>query len=432
MDKDTSGKANNSADKTVIWKRLFLATALVLVGVLVASLPLPHPLTSRPVTTNLTGVLLTLGSLLAGLVVWWSLLAQKFSPQVRTFVEVLIYLTAINIVVKFTGGLYSYFTFLYFLPILYSASNFTARYSWAVFIFTALIMSFHLLDNNGSSFSGSVSALILNLFGVWLVNGLGRSLAEQLELIHQRQVEIQLEQLNKLDKIKDEFVFIIAHELRSPITAIRGYLELITTDSALKISESLKSLLQKSFNTSTKLANLVGLLLEIARIETGKIRFYYQKIDLRDSLDFVTAALRSEAAQKDIQITTQVEKENIVSVDKERLEEILNIIIGNAIEYTREHGKILISSQSTEKEIILSISDTGVGIAPDKKDKIFEKISSDDDQNGEATVKEYRISLYVARQLLALMKGDITCESVVGRGTTFNLSLPRYWSWGTP
>ena len=118
-------------------------------------------------------------------------------------------------------------------------------------------------------------------------------------------------------------------------------------------------------------------------------------------------------------------------VDKERLEEILGIVIENAAVFTPEFGKILISTQSTDKHILLSISDTGVGIPEEVKSKIFDKFYTENTKTGEAKLKGYGIGLYVSKQLLLRMGGDISVESIVGRGTTFTLHLPKFWSFST-
>ena len=414
------------------FREIFIVV-FILLGLIILQFPIPSLNDAQPLPKYLPGIYAVVAFLIVFVFAWHRLLPKRLvSQEMRLFIETLVYTTAIMCIVNFTGGTYSYFTFLYFLPVLNTAANLPLRYAIASSIYSSVVMSFHLnnfLGTNG--FGNALSLYILNLFGIWLVTALGRFLVTELIIIQKRQQEFQVEQLRQLDKLKDEFVFIIAHELRSPITAIRGYLELITTDPKIKIELPLRNLLLKSFMTGSKIATIIALLLEVARIETGKIRFYFQKIDLRDAAEFALHDQRRAIEQKEIDLTINIPKESLVLVDKERLEEILGIVIENAAVFTPEFGKILISTQSTDKHILLSISDTGVGIPEEVKSKIFDKFYTENTKTGEAKLKGYGIGLYVSKQLLLRMGGDISVESIVGRGTTFTLHLPKFWSFST-
>jgi len=410
--------------------REFFVIVLILIGLFIIQFPLPGPF-GKEVTINKNGIYVVSLFLALFTFTWHRFKFLRANVETKFFVETLVYLLGIHTIIVFTGGTYSYFTFLYFLPVLNTAANLNLQLTLITSVFTSLLMGTHLYRFIGQSdFFNAFSIYFLDLFGIWLVTALGRFLATEILVIIKRQEEFELEQLRQLDKLKDEFVFIIAHELRSPITAIRGYLELISTDFGEKMDNEVKALIQKSFSTSNKLANIISLLLEVARIETGKIRFYLQKIDLKESVSFVVEELKKEADEKRIQLTIDIPKESYLMIDKERLEEILHIIIENAIFFTPEYGKILISTQTTEKHILVSISDTGVGIPQEMQDKIFDKLFTETTEKGEIRIKGYGISLYAAKQLLLRMDGDITFESIVGRGTTFTLHLPKFWVFG--
>jgi signal transduction histidine kinase len=412
--------------------REVVVVVFVLLGLVIVQFPFPGPNSDQPVLKYLPGVYIACIFLVVFVFLWHRLLPKKLmDSEMKFFIETLVYTTAIMFIVNFTGGTYSYLNFLYFFPVLNTAANLPLRYTLASSIYSSVVMSFHLTNNWGTrEFGNAFSLYILNFFGIWLVTALGRFLATELIIIQRRQQEFQVEQLRQLDKLKDEFVFIIAHELRSPITAIRGYLELITTDPKIKIDQALRNLLLKSFSTGSKIATIIGLLLEVARIETGKIRFYFQKIDLKEAVNFALHDLRRQIDQKEIDLTVSIPDETLVLIDKERLEEILTIIIENATSFTPEFGKILINTQTTDKHILLSISDTGVGIPEEVKNKIFEKFYTENTKTGEVKLKGYGIGLYVSKQLLLRMGGDISVESIVGRGTTFTIHLPKYWSFG--
>lgn len=430
-----NNEAQNKSKKSEQIREVFTVVFLLL-GFLIIQLPLPPSLSPHPEPINKVGVYLVGLGLVVFAFIWHRLVPRTFLGEAKFFVESVVYQFAITILIAFAGGVYSYFTFTYYLSILNISANLNRRYSITLALLTTGLMSLLLFqpfvqNHFSNDFPNALSIYILNVFGIWLVMTLGRFLANEVVVVRQKEEEFQVEQIRELDKLKDEFVFIIAHELRSPITAIRGYLELITTDPSQKIDPVLKTLLLKSFSTSNKLANLVSLLLEVARLETNKIRFYLQKIDLKPSVDFVLGELKREIEQKELKISYNVEADNIVLIDKERLEEIINIVVENAIKFTPEFGRINISTQRTEKHILLVISDTGVGVPNDIKARLFEKYYTENSNTGEVNIKGYGVSLFVAKQLLIRMNGDITCESVLGKGTTFTLSLPKYWSFGT-
>lgn len=420
----------NTKFKRIEKMREIFVVVFILLGLVIIQFPIPGPYGSEPLPIYLPGIYFLCIFLVVFAFAWHRLVPDKLlSHEMKFFIETLVYTTTIMFIVHFTGGTYSYFAFLYFLPVLNTAANLPLRYSLASSIYASIVMSFHLINFLGKSdFGDAFSVYILNLFGIWLVTSLGRFLASEIVVIQKRQQEFQVEQLRQLDKLKDEFIFIIAHELRSPITAIRGYLELITTDPNIKIDQPLRNLLLKSFSTGSKIASIIGLLLEVARIETGKIRFYFQKLDLRDAVEFALHDLRRQMEQKEIELTIEIPKESLVLIDKERLEEILAILIDNAVVFTPEFGKVLISTQTTDKHILLSISDTGVGIPEEVKSKIFDKFYTENTKTGEVKLKGYGIGLYVSKQLLLRMGGDVTVESIIGRGTTFTLHLPKFWS----
>ena len=130
----------------------------------------------------------------------------------------------------------------------------------------------------------------------------------------------------------------------------------------------IKRILGKAFITSNKLAGLVSMLLEVARLETGKINFYIQSISVKESLDKVYYNLKSELKEKNISLSSKIPGDFRAKVDGERLEEILSIIIENSINFTPEFGKVEITSEKKEGEIKIKVADNGVSISHVKKD----------------------------------------------------------------
>lgn len=267
-----------------------------------------------------------------------------------------------------------------------------------------------------------MSVAVFHLWAQGLVVAYGRLLSNEVSAAKQKEEETKVEQIEEVSKIKDEFVFIISHELRSPITAIRGYLELLS-DSSKKVNSNLNSLLAKAFYTANKLANLVSLLLEVSRLETGKIKFYVQKTKLKEAVDATLSEISIDAQTKHISLTSDVGENDEVLIDPERLVEILTILIENAVRYTPEYGRVEIAAAHSLAGIDVKISDTGIGIAPGLIEHLFEKFYKIKAGDGKE-LKGTGFGLYVCKNLLKAMRGDISVESKLGKGSTFTIHLP--------
>ena len=396
-----------------------IGTYLVIIsGLLVIQLPLPFDLNKN---------IIYLVAFLAGIfaVFWHRLLPKKFSGLNKNFIESLVGITGLFLIVINTGGVRSYFYFLYFLVVLSSAVYMPLRASIAlagVVNFLTLALAFGSF--NTREFSLDISIVALQIWSIWLILAYGRYLSGEIGVAKKREEDIQLQEIREVDKLKDEFIFIISHELRSPITAIRGYLEFLISDSVGEINEKTEVILKKAFITSNKLSNLVSLLLEAARFETGKIHFYVQNTSIKEILDKVLYNLNFEIEEKNLDVRADVDEKLAVKIDSERFEEMLNIIIGNAAVYTPEFGKVEAKARKLDSMVEIKISDTGIGMSPEKIEHLFEKFYIEETGLGEKTIKGTNIGLYVVKELLSKMGGGIVVRSKVGEGTTFTISLP--------
>ena len=257
-----------------------------------------------------------------------------------------------------------------------------------------------------------------------MIAAYGRFLGGEINLAQKKQESIKLEEINEMEKLKDEFIFIVSHELRSPITAIRGYLEILTKEYSSSLNQKTKAVLQKAFSTSNKLSNLVTLLLEMARLETGNIHFFVQKVSIKDSLGRVLYNMEIDIEQKNIDMRVKIPPNLQAKIDQERLEEILSIIIENAVVYTPEFGRVDVVAKKAKENIELTVADNGVGISEERKERLFEKFYTEKTGVGHSTIKSINIGMYVVRELISRMGGEIKVESKVGQGTKFFMKIP--------
>ena len=397
----------------------FITYFVVLVGLVVIQFPLPFMLEK-----NSTYIIA--GLLFVFTLIWHRFLPEKYSGLKKNYIESIIGLIAVFFLVNLTGGIRSYFSFLYFLPILSNSIHVPFRLLISLSIFTSVLIIFPLLTRSDpTEFLVTLSYTALQVWAVWLITAYGRFLGNEIKFAKNKEEEIKVEEMREVEKLKDEFLFIVSHELRSPISVIRGYLEILTTESSKKVNSKLKEILDKAFITSNQLASLVSLLLEAARIETENIHFFTQDVYVKKIVDKVKRNLSVEIKIRSTDFKMSINDNLMVNIDEERLEEILNIVVGNAVKYTPEFRKIEVSAMKLDNFVKIKVKDSGVGMTREQKGNLFDKFYITKTTGGESTIKGINIGLYVVKQLLLRMGGNIVVQSSVGEGTTFTLTIPE-------
>jgi len=233
--------------------------------------------------------------------------------------------------------------------------------------------------------------------------------------------------LKQLDKLKDEFVSIASHELRTPLTVIRSYVELLITGKAGKLNTKQYEYLERVFASSNRLANLVSTMLDLSRIESGRIKLAKENVDITDLVNEVVAEMKAKAEEQKIDLTiTGFNERTLLLADKERIREVMINLVGNALKYTPTGGSVGISMTINEKEITISIKDTGIGISQANMDKLFKKFGIiGSEYSVKKGITSTGLGLYLSQQLVQLHGGKIWVESEgEGKGSTFIFSLP--------
>ncbi|MBP6098400.1 MAG: hypothetical protein KA477_00285 [Candidatus Levybacteria bacterium] len=233
--------------------------------------------------------------------------------------------------------------------------------------------------------------------------------------------------LKQLDKLKDEFVSIASHELRTPLTVIRSYVELLITGKAGKLNTKQYEYLERVFASSNRLANLVSTMLDLSRIESGRIKLVKENVDITDLVNEVVAEMKAKAEEQKIDLTiTGFKDRTLLLADKERIREVMINLVGNALKYTPTGGSVGISMTINKKEITISIKDTGIGISQANMDKLFKKFGIiGSEYSVKKGITSTGLGLYLSQQLVQLHGGKIWVESEgEGKGSTFIFSLP--------
>lgn len=235
------------------------------------------------------------------------------------------------------------------------------------------------------------------------------------------------ERLKKLDALKDEFVSIASHELRTPMTAIKSYLWMALNKSEQEIKDPLKKYLEISYASTERLIHLVNDMLTVSRIERKKIELKLEIVDIREIIQLVYDELKVSADEKHITFTIDdsKRKDSHVTADKIKIREVFQNLVGNALKFTPPEGVITIIIHNDSNNVYISVKDTGPGIPAEAMPKLFEKFSKIDySYANHVNQPGTGLGLYISKQIVSLHGGKIEVESTVHVGSTFTVSLP--------
>jgi two-component sensor histidine kinase len=242
-----------------------------------------------------------------------------------------------------------------------------------------------------------------------------------------RELEDSIQELRKLDEIKSEFVSVASHELRTPLAAIKNAVQLILTGKTGAINETQVKFLSMAERNINRLMNILNDLLSLSRIESGKMTMKFEDLDLRGLIEFIHSSFKTQTDGKSIRLQMELPpKVPTVYADREKLEQVLTNLMGNAIKFTPEGGEIVISAKPYDgngSHMAVSVKDTGAGIPADQLDKIFEKFHQVEGSL-QRSVGGTGLGLAIAKGLVEAHQGKIFVESEVGKGSRFTFTLP--------
>ncbi|OGE17368.1 hypothetical protein A3F00_05245 [Candidatus Daviesbacteria bacterium RIFCSPHIGHO2_12_FULL_37_11] len=230
----------------------------------------------------------------------------------------------------------------------------------------------------------------------------------------------------QLESMKMDFISMAAHELRTPITSIKGYLSVYMQENRPNLNADQLSLLQSIEQAVTQLTTLVENLLSAAKIDRGVLNVSFENLDWQKFVSEAVSNFESRAKEKGISLEFIPYEAAVpqVKVDKVRIGEVLSNLISNSINYTEPGGKIRVWAQYIESNIITSIADTGKGLPPEAIPQLFNKFFRVTNAL-EGGTKGTGLGLYIAKSIIEMHHGKIWVESGgLGKGATFSFSLP--------
>jgi signal transduction histidine kinase len=227
----------------------------------------------------------------------------------------------------------------------------------------------------------------------------------------------------ELDRLKTDLISIVSHEIRSPLSNIMGYIDLVMTDPTHAVSEEQANFLGIAKKNGAKLAHLVDDMLDLSRLDAGKVEMHLEDADIEYLVNFSILSFRNEAERKKITLTKRILDNPHASGDLERLQQVLNNLISNAIKYTPEGGSVEVCAAIEGEQVVLHVTDSGIGITPEDQAKLFQRFFRVRSQETRK-ITGTGLGLSIAKSIVDAHGGRLVVASEYGKGTTFSVFLP--------
>ncbi|MBM3246874.1 MAG: HAMP domain-containing histidine kinase, partial [Candidatus Omnitrophica bacterium] len=238
------------------------------------------------------------------------------------------------------------------------------------------------------------------------------------------ELTLALEEVKKVSKRKTDFISSVSHELRTPLTSIKGYASILLAGKLGKLEPQAQERLDKINRHSDELVHLVNDLLDISRIEAGKMIMKQEQQNLKNIAGQAVDLLSGQLKEKLIELTLDIPADaDRVFVDQSQIERVFINIIGNAIKFTPQKGKITIRARKVDNAAQVDIADTGCGIPPEAQEAIFEEFYRVDNPINQQ-VRGTGLGLTLVKYIIEAHKGKIWVKSGPGQGSTFSFILP--------
>jgi two-component system phosphate regulon sensor histidine kinase PhoR len=229
--------------------------------------------------------------------------------------------------------------------------------------------------------------------------------------------------LKKLERVRSDFVANVTHEIRTPLTAILGYLETIR-DGAIESQDETQKFVDLILKHAQRLNRLVEDLLTISKIELGEVKFHFENASLGDAVINVMSLFEPKAKLKNIEIANLLpDKLSPIEADKDKLAQIFVNVLDNAIKYTPENGKVSIAAEETDKFNIITVTDTGIGVPKEEIERLGERFYRVD-KTRSRELGGTGLGLSIVKHLMTAHGGRLEIESRLGSGTKVSLHFP--------
>lgn len=273
---------------------------------------------------------------------------------------------------------------------------------------------------------------IANEFAIAIQNSLSVEEIRQFNTTLQQRIEVATRelretnlQLQRLDETKDEFISMASHQLRTPLTSIKGYISMLLDGDAGRVSAMQRRFLAEAFASSDRMVHLINDFLNVSRLRTGKFVLDRQPVDFLAIVREEVEGLQPIADQRQLEVVLRAPDVGpIITIDEHKLRQVVMNLIDNAIYYTRIESQILVKVAVSRRSVVLTVTDQGIGVPADEQPRLFGKFfraTNARRQRPDGT----GIGLFLAQQVVAAHGGHMIFSSTEGKGSTFGFRLPR-------
>lgn len=273
------------------------------------------------------------------------------------------------------------------------------------------------------SIAGELAVSIRNSLSMEEINELNKSLQRRIDEAT-KELRFSNRQLQRLDEAKNEFISMASHQLRTPLTSIKGYLDMMLEGDLGKISPTQRAVLREAFSSSERMVRLINDFLNVSRLQTGKFTIDKQSVDIAQILRDEVSLLKVVADQRSVEMVLKIDKKiPSLAVDSEKIRQVMLNMIDNAIYYSNPHKKVVITLRSSGKMIEFSVKDSGIGVSKSEQTNLFGKFFRG------TNAKKRRpdgtgVGLFLAKKVILSHDGEMIFESEEGKGSTFGFRLP--------
>jgi signal transduction histidine kinase len=352
-----------------------------------------------------------------------------------TFIFIVTYYTNIGVLADSRLEMYGLFGQVAFMVILSILIVKFKTFQTSLISAKALVIALLLLIASQLTFADNASSVVLTILtlllttvtGLFLIKSVEKEIKQKSELQKiTTQLKLANRRLKEVDQLKSEFVSIASHQLRSPLTAIRGYASMVLEESYGKIPDKARIAIKRIEDSSKLMALGIEDYLNVSRIESGNMKYVLSDFNLKNETEKICDDLRTEAMEQGLVLIfrTDLKSKGIVNADIGKTVQIVQNLIQNSIKYTVKGSiKVLVRDDVVRKKIHVDIEDTGIGMSSETLEKIFQKFERASNANS-VNVSGTGLGLYVAIKMAEAMNGDISAHSEGdGKGSRFTFTL---------
>lgn len=368
------------------------------------------------------------GAIVSFALLYYYIIYKIFPRNKRIYIKNITDIIFIGILIHLTKDFNIYFFALYFIPIVAAALYLEVINTLLVATIAALFIVFEIiLQSQGYLPKGEEIYLGIWQIGIILLITLFcRFLALQIktERVAKEEQIAKVKALQEEDKREKEFITLTSHQLNTPLSIIRGFASLLKNGDMGPLNDKQKDAVGQIHTNSKRMVDLVSEILSISRIQSDLFKLNKTNIKILDIINKVYSGLKIQAEEKklDLKIEKPTEPLPEILADPDQIEQVIQILISNAISYT-EKGEIIISTYKKDNDLVVQIKDTGVGIPLEDQTKIFQPFFRGKSIL-EISKKGTGLGLYIAKLIIEKHKGTVWAQSQAGKGSIFAFSLP--------